>query len=30
MAVKMADSLSHEYQLEKPMIGEQRVITKKI
>ncbi len=25
----MADNLSHEYQLENPMIGERKVITKK-
>jgi hypothetical protein len=30
MAVEMADSLSNEYQLQNPMIGEQKVITKKL
>ncbi len=29
MAVKRADNISHEYQLENPMIAERRVVTKK-
>jgi hypothetical protein len=29
MTVKMADNLSHQFQLENPIIGEQKVITKR-
>jgi hypothetical protein len=29
MAVKIADNFSHEYQLENPMTGERKVITKR-